>query len=124
MKYSSYTELYLNELFPSAIMFGMSSKEFWEDDPQLYWAYRISFLKTKEIEGEELNYKCWLEGSYTFLATSIALNNAFAKKKLEFPKEPYGKGNKKEKTKLQLELEKEKDKNIRQQMEYNYWARL
>lgn len=105
-------------------MFGMSSKEFWEDDPQLYWSYRTFYLKKLEAEAEEMNYKCWLEGSYTYLATSIAMNNAFSKKKMEYPNKPYGKKEIKEKTELQKMVEKEKDKNVRQQIEFNYWARL
>lgn len=105
-------------------MFGMSSKEFWEDDPQLYWSYRTFYLKKIQQEAETLNYECWLNGSYTCLATSVALNNAFSKKKIEYPKKPMGVKEKKEKTELQKKLEKENDKDIRQQIEYNYWARL
>ena len=105
-------------------MFGMSSKEFWEDDPQLYWSYRTFYLKKIESETEKLNYENWLNGSYTYLAVSIALNNAFSKKKLEYPDKPLGAKIEKPKTKLQQILEKEKDKDIRQQIEFNYWARL
>lgn len=105
-------------------MFGMSSREFWEEDPQLYWAYRTFYLQKIKNEAEELNYKSWLEGSYTYLAVSIALNNAFSKNKKEYPKELLGATKEKTKTDLQEKMEKEKDKNIRQQLEYNYWARL
>ena len=111
-------------LFPSAIMFGMSSKEFWEEDPQLYWSYRTFYLKKMQLEAEELNYKSWLYGSYSHLAVSIALNNAFSKKKLKYPEKPYGLKDNKAKTELQEKLEKEPNKDIRQQIEYNYWARL
>ena len=52
-QYNSYTDFYIQELFPSAIMFGMSSDEFWEQDPKLYWAYRTFYLKQKEIEHTE-----------------------------------------------------------------------
>lgn len=105
-------------------MFGMSSNEFWEQDPQLYWAYRLFYTKKIEMEAKEMNYKYWLEGSYTYLATSISINNAFSKKKKDYPDKPLGEKEIKEKTPLQLKMEKEKDKNIRQQIEYNYWARL
>ena len=88
----------MNELFPSAIMFGMSSKEFWEEDPQLYWAYRTFYLQKTKYDAEESNYKAWLYGNYTCIAVSVALNNAFSKKKAEYPKEPLGSKKEKEKT--------------------------
>lgn len=123
-EYSSYTEFYLNELFPSAIMFGMSSKEFWEDEPQLYWSYRTFYLKKLQLEAENSNYICWLQGNYNCIAVSVALNNAFSKQKAEYPKSPIGTEKKMPKTELSKKLEKIKDNDIRQQVEYNYWARL
>ena len=105
-------------------MFGMSSKEFWEDDPQLYWSYRTFYLKKLQAETDMMNYKGWSYGSYNFLAVSMALNNAFSKNKLEYPKQPFGKEKKQPKTELQKKMEKELDKDIRQQIEFNYWARL
>lgn len=105
-------------------MFGMSSKEFWEDDPQLYWSYRTFYLKKLEVDADIMNYECWLEGNYVHVATSVAINNAFSKKKAEYLKEPIKKQKNKIKTEIQKELEKETDKDIRQQKEFNYWARL
>ena len=105
-------------------MFGMSSKEFWEDDPQLYWAYRTFYLQKIKSDTESMNYQAWLQGSYTCIAVSVALNNAFSKKKIEYPSKPLGKDENKPKTELQEELEQIKDKDVRQQTEFNYWARL
>lgn len=105
-------------------MFGMSSREFWEEDTQLYWAYRTFYLKKMEMEAETMNYNNWLNGSYIHLATSISLNNAFSKKKMDYPNTPFGNKENKPKTELQKKLEQEKDKNVRQQIEFNYWARL
>lgn len=63
-------------------MFGMSSEEFWEEDPQLYWAYRTFYLKKLENEQkqkqEEIKYSCWLNGKMNCIAHTIALNNAFS----------------------------------------------
>ena len=42
----------------------MSAEEFWKDDPQLFVAYRTSFVNKKKREMEELDYKCWLQGLY------------------------------------------------------------
>ena len=68
-------------------MFGMSSTDFWENDPQLYWAYRTFYLKKKEIEVEEEKYKTWLQGNVNCMATSISINNCFngEEKQKKFP---------------------------------------
>ena len=104
-------------------MYGMSSKEFWEDDPQLYWAYRTFYLKKQEIEQKEkmeyIKYNSWLEGNMNCMATSIALNNSFSKTNTEYPKYDkvfeYEKTNNKKLTKNEI--------NIKVQEEFNAWAR-
>lgn len=98
-------------------MFGMSSTEFWEDDPQLYWAYRTFYLKKKETEYEEMRYDAWLKGSMDYIAVSTSLNNAFNKQKATYPTYDEifnGKTNK--------ELTK-KDVDRIAQEQYNAWAR-
>lgn len=102
----------------------MSSKEFWEDEPQLYWSYRTFYLEKAKVDTGNINYTCWLQGSYVCAAVSVALNNAFSKKKAEYPNKPFGEDKKMPKTELQKKMEKEKDKDLRQQMEFNFWARL
>lgn len=106
-------------------MFGMSSKEFWEDDPKLYWAYRTFYLKTIEAEQKEkyemMKYSAWLNGNMTSMAVSVALNNAFTKNPKEFPsyEEAFGE--------LEKESKKEpltkKEANLMVQEEFNTWAR-
>lgn len=49
----------------------MTAKEFWEDDPQLFVSYRISFINKKERELKEEDYKCWLQGVYNHNGNSI-----------------------------------------------------
>lgn len=64
----------------------MTDKEFWEDDPQLYWSYLILYKKKMEFENEQLRYSCWLQGKMNCIAYSVAMANAFGKdKKVEFP---------------------------------------
>lgn len=123
----------MNELFPSAIMFGMSSIEFWEDEPQLYWAYRFSYIKKLEmeqqLETEKMQRSCWLQGAMNKVAYEVALNNAFSKNKVEYPsyenmfKEVKYKNSKVYKD-LEKKLENVDEPNIRQQIEFNYWARI
>ena len=103
-------------------MYGMSSKEFWEDDPQLYWAYRTFYLKKQEIQQiekmEYIKYSSWLEGNMNCMATSLALNSAFSKTKTEYPE--YDKVF--EETTKKKKLTKN-EINIKVQEEFNAWAR-
>lgn len=105
-------------------MFGMSSDEFWEQDPKLYWAYRTFYLKQKENENNEkqeyIKYEAWLSGNITYIAHTIALNNAFSKQKKEFP--TYDKLFKKEEKKSKPKTKNEINKQV--QDEFNSWARF
>lgn len=117
------TEFYFNELFPSAIMFGMSSTDFWENDPQLYWAYRTFYLRKKEYESEEMKYNAWLNGNTQSIGTQIAIAKTFGKnQQVEYPayKEMFTQGDKEETTK-KLTVE---EKNLIVQQEFNRWARI
>ncbi len=67
----------------------MSNKEFWEEDPDLFWAYRFSFYTAKKEESNLYDYIAWLNGVYTYNAVSVALNNAFSKTKIDYPSKPY-----------------------------------
>lgn len=67
----------------------MSIKDFWENDPELFWAYRFSYINKKKQEQEEINTHCWLQGAYFYEAISVALSNAFSKKKIEYRNQPY-----------------------------------
>lgn len=43
-----------------ALTYGMSVKEFWEDDPDLFWAYRFSYYIKQKEEQEKFNSNAWL----------------------------------------------------------------
>lgn len=94
-------------MLPSAIEYGMSIKEFWEEDPELFWAYRFSYINKVKREAEMQNYNAWLQGLYFYDALSIALSNSFGKSNYKYPLEPYGMEEKKEPTEATLS-EKEK----------------
>lgn len=85
----------------------MSIKEFWEDDPELFWAYRFSYLTKLKRQSEEKNYLAWLQGAYFYEGLSIALANSFGKGNYKYPAEPYGL-EKKKKNKAPKLTEKEK----------------
>lgn len=67
-----------------AITYGMSVKEFWEDDPDLFWAYRFSYFEKIKTEQEIFNNNAWLQGAYFHEAITVALCNAFSKQKVKY----------------------------------------
>ena len=85
-------------------MFGMSSKEFWEDDPQLYWAYQTFYLKQQENEFDKNNQYMWLQGMYIYEAVSVALHNVFQKTQKSYTEQPYDLKAKKEQKKTEKEI--------------------
>lgn len=91
-----------------AITYGMSVKEFWEDDPDLFWAYRFSYFTKLKSEQEIFNNNAWLQGAYFHEAITVALCNAFSKSKVEYSKQPYGferAKNTEEQKKKQIEMD-------------------
>lgn len=92
----------------------MSVKEFWEDDPDLFWAYRFSYINKKKQEQEENNIHSWLQGAYFYEAISVALSNAFSKNKISYRDKPFDFNSSKENPKqnnLDIQL-KERAKQI------------
>jgi len=94
-------------------MFGMSSTDFWENDPQLYWAYRTFYLKKNEMDVELTQYNAWLNGNMQNMGTSIAIAQTIGgNKQIQYPSYNEIFSNK----------EKEKE-NLSPEEEFNYWAR-
>lgn len=58
----------------------MSNREFWEEDPELLWAYRKSYMDKMKVQTELNNYNAWLNGLYVFDAISKALYNSLSRK--------------------------------------------
>lgn len=108
-------------------MFGMTSEQFWEDDPQLYWSYQIFYKKKMELEQQQMleyiKYNSWLNGNMNFTAHSLSLSNSFGKgEKKGFPEyEKIFKDNQKQKGKNKKLTKQEV--NIKVQEEFNAWAR-
>ena len=57
----------------------MSTREFWEDDPELLWAYRKSYMDKIKLQQETDNFNAWLNGLYVYNAVSVSLHNGFGK---------------------------------------------
>lgn len=111
-------------------MFGMTSEQFWEDDPQLYWSYQIFYYKKLEIEQKQnleyIKYSSWLNGNMNFTAHSLSLSNSLGKgQKHDFPSydKMYKNDNvQKQESKPKKKLTKQ-EINLKVQEEFNTWAR-
>ena len=77
------------ELFPQAILFGMTYEQFWEDNPQLFWAYGRAYQLKKSIEEKENDINAWNIGHYVLMALYQNSSSMFSKQKKEiYPKKP------------------------------------
>lgn len=56
----------------------MPLQEFWNDEPDLLWAYRNVYIEQEkqriEIKREMINFQGWLQGLYNFNAITGALS--------------------------------------------------
>lgn len=71
------------QLLESAIEYGMTPKEFWEDDVDNFYCYQMAYYK-------KLHNTCHTQGLYNYVALCIALGNSFRKKgdkPVDYPKE-------------------------------------
>lgn len=88
----------------------MSNREFWEEDPELLWAYRKSYMDKTKIKSEIDNYNAWLNGLYVYDAVSKSLYNSFGRKEtqpaINYAEKPYD-FNAKPKTKEEIEREEQ-----------------
>lgn len=88
----------------------MSNREFWEEDPELLWAYRKSYMDKAKIKNEIDNYNAWLNGLYVYDAISKSLYNSFGRKEtqptINYTEKPYD-FNAKPKTKEEIAKEEQ-----------------
>lgn len=85
----------------------MPTREFWNEEPELLWAYRKSFLDKLRIKKDLINYEAWLNGLYVFDAVSVGIYNNFKKSTqpvLKYVEQPYD-FNAKPKTKEEIARE-------------------
>ena len=101
-----------------AILFGMSAKEFWENTPELIWAYRKSYIDKIKLQQETDNFNAWLNGLYVFNAVNTSIYNNFGRKEtqqtLNYIEKPYDFS----KSKEHYEKEKieERENSIKEQL--------
>ena len=71
--------------FPLALKFGMTPEQFWEDDPDYFWAYLDAYEMKQKEQAEYDNALSYRQGIYM----AYAIGQAFADKgKRVYPKEP------------------------------------
>lgn len=75
-------------LLPLAIKIGMTPKQFWEDDPQDFFAYWDAYEQKKRDEAREENIKAFNQGQYFMLAVAQVLQFSKHPKKI-YPKQPF-----------------------------------
>lgn len=93
----------------------MTVKEFWEDDPMLFWSYRISYMQRKQTEQKIQNQMMWVQGAYIFDAVTKAIANSFSKNsKYTYLEKPFDLFNEKQIEKAELQ------KKVT--VQNNYWT--
>lgn len=77
----------------------MPLQEFWNENPDLLWVYRTSFVNRRkeeiEYQHECINYQAWLNGVYIQQAVGALFN-----KKIKYPDKPFDINENKKKTKI------------------------
>lgn len=52
----------------------MPLQEFWNDNPDLLWAYRKSYVLKEELKQETISFQSWLQGYYNRIAIISVLD--------------------------------------------------
>lgn len=82
----------------------MPLQEFWNDDPDLLWTYRNSYIEKKKLEietqREMINFQGWIYGLYNFNAIAGALSKKT--KYLDEPIDLYAKPKSEKERKLEV----------------------
>ena len=76
----------------------MTPQQFWEEDPDYFWAYWDAYEMKKQEEAKEQNIYSYNLAQYIFLAVQECLQFSKNPKKI-FPREPFKLGFEKEKEK-------------------------
>ena len=72
------------EVCPTYMLYGMTYEQFWYGDPWMVRAFEQAYRLKQRKRNEEM----WIQGAYIANAVSVALNNGFSKKKIDYLKAP------------------------------------
>lgn len=95
-------DVYYYDLLEQAIEYGMTPNQFWEEEIEIFFCYRNSYLN-------KLHNQCHIQGLYNFMAYSISIANMFKKNKsdkIDYPKDNLLK------TSLEEHINKIKDEKV------------
>lgn len=99
-----------------ALEFGMTEKEFWRDDPNLFSSYRTFYINKFKRQNEIDNNNAWLFGLYTHNALNVSLSNMWSKsgeKPLTYLEKPIDFHNLDRDKKQEMALEEKLKANLR-----------
>lgn len=66
------------------MFYGMTYEEYWYGDPWMVRAYEQAFLLKQRKQNEWM----WIQGAYFANAMTVAINNTFGKRKVDYLKAP------------------------------------
>lgn len=69
----------------------MTPHQFWEEDPNYFWAYWDAYEETKKLQAQEDNVKAFNQGQYFLLAIAQCLQFTKSPKQI-YPKKPFPMG--------------------------------
>ena len=79
-------------MFKTALIYGMTSQEFWFGNPQDYFVYQDAFAEKKKEQHNEDDIRAWAYARYNMFAFSQVISDGFGKKgahKKIFPEQPF-----------------------------------
>lgn len=74
-------EEFIFEFEKNAIMIGMPINDFWESNPQRFFAYLDIYTSKQEETQKSKDYYCWLQGLYNLQAQRQVMGESFSKSK-------------------------------------------
>lgn len=66
----------------------MTPNQFWEEDPDYFWAYWDAYEETKRLKAQEDNNYAFVQGQYFLLAIAHCLQFTKSPKQI-YPKQPF-----------------------------------
>lgn len=99
----------------------MPLQEFWNDEPDLLWAYRNSYMEKEkakiQTQKEIINFQTWLQGYYNFMAigSSLSKGGKYISQPIELNLKPKTEREKKIETAQRIKNNMRKGKTILEQ---------
>lgn len=89
--YDNVLDFYSYYMQPMCHRIGLTLEQFWDDDPELYFAYLEAYNEQKKQELEEKNLIAYIQGCYFNLAIAHNLQMSKTPKQI-YPSEPLDLG--------------------------------